>query len=127
MADTLQVLVVDDEVLIARSLSDMLTRMGYTVEVAYDGESALKIANEKQPQLMILDYQMPDKNGVEVLQELRQNPQTEKIEVIFATNTYDTTVINTVLSLNVHDYILKADISLEQIAERVKKYLPVQT
>lgn len=122
--DRLQILIIDDDVLLARTLGDMLWQSGYTIDTAHSGEDGLQKIRDKNPQLVILDYIMPGMSGLDVLKEMRANEFSAKTEVIFATNNYDTMVINTVLALNVHDYILKADISLEQIAQRVGKYIP---
>ncbi|HAC55862.1 TPA: hypothetical protein DCF80_00025 [Candidatus Saccharibacteria bacterium] len=124
MAEKPKILVIDDDGLLLKSLSDMLDKKGYDVDTAGDGETGLKLALDKKPALIILDYQMPGMDGLTMLQQLRQSDSTQSIEVIFATNTYDTSVINTALSLGVHDYILKSDSSLEQIAELVNQYVP---
>ncbi len=124
MAEKPKILVIDDDGLLLKSLSDMLDKKGYHVDTAGDGETGLKLALDKKPALIILDYQMPGMDGLTMLQQLRQSDGTQSIEVIFATNTYDTSVINTALSLGVHDYILKSDSSLEQIAELVNQYVP---
>ena len=117
------ILVADDDGLLARSLSDALTSEGYKVLVTHDGKSALETALAKHPKLILLDYQMPEMTGLEVLKQLRDTDEGKDIEVVFTTNTYDTSVINEALELGVHDYVLKADISLDQIVELVKKYL----
>lgn len=124
MAEKSKILVIDDDGLLLKSLSDMLDKKGYDVDTAGDGETGLKLALDKKPALIILDYQMPGMDGLTMLQQLRQSDGAQSIEVIFATNTYDTSVINTALSLGVHDYILKSDSSLEQIAELVNQYVP---
>lgn len=121
------VLVADDDGLLARALYDALIGEGYRADVAHDGKQALEKITSDKPSLILLDYQMPELNGLEVLRELRSDESTAKTEVIFTTNTYDTAVINESLSLGVHDYVLKADISLDQILELVKKYLPLST
>lgn len=126
MANNPQLLVVDDDGLLAKSLTDMLIGRGYRVETARTGSDGLAMALQKRPALMILDYQLPGQDGLEVLRQLRDSEHGKDIEVIFATNTYDTAVINQALGMGVHDYILKSDTSLEQIAELVGKYVSPQ-
>lgn len=123
--DTATVLVIDDDALLVQSLTDRLTDEGYNIETAKNGRDGLADALEYKPNLIILDYQMPDMNGLEVLKALRQDEWGKKVEVIFATNTYDMAVINEALSLGVHDYILKADTSLDQITDLVTRYAPL--
>lgn len=121
------ILVIDDEPMLGRALSDRLTEEGYDVKTASGGREGLALALELQPNLIFLDYKMPDMDGLEVLKALRADERGKKLEVAFATNTYDTVVINEALSLGVHDYILKADISLDLIAELARKYVPLET
>ena len=60
------VLIVDDEPLVANTLSVILARAGYTTLTAYDGLTALRLANSLAPGLLITDVAMPDMNGVEL-------------------------------------------------------------
>lgn len=126
MTHTPLILVVDDDGLLQKALADMLLKRGYAVATANNGEEGLKLALEKQPALILLDYQMPILDGMQTLERIRADERGKKIEVVFSTNTYDTTVINRALALGVHDYILKSDSSLEQIADLVGKYAPIQ-
>lgn len=119
------ILVIDDDPLLGRALTDRLTQEGYAVKTAVNGRDGLALALDIQPQLILLDYQMPDMNGLDVLKALRADERGKRTEVVFATNTYDTVVINEALGLGVHDYILKADTSLDQIAELARKYVPI--
>lgn len=120
------ILVIDDDPLLGRALTDRLTEEGYAVKTAVNGREGLALALDIQPQLILLDYQMPDMDGLEVLKALRADERGKRVEVVFATNTYDTAVINEALGLGVHDYILKADTSLDLIAELARKYVPLQ-
>jgi CheY-like chemotaxis protein len=67
-----RVLVVDDDRSVSRVVAEILTDRGYTVDVANDGRSALKLVAENRYILAVLDYQMPDMNGVEVFQRARE-------------------------------------------------------
>ncbi len=126
MTDSIaQVLVVDDDNLLRRSLVDKLTEAGFRTAEASDGKTGLKIALETRPQLILLDQQMPDQTGIETLIQLRQDDWGKSVEVVFATNLYEPRVINDAIAHGVHDYILKADVTLEQIVELVKKYVPL--
>lgn len=121
------ILVVDDDNLLRRSLVDSLKAVGFNVIEASGGKPGLDAALEQHPKLILLDYQMPDMNGAEVLTELRKDEWGKSVEVIIATNIYDVSVVNTVLQQNVHDYVLKADVSLDQIVELAQKYVTPQS
>ncbi|MGE5192598.1 MAG: response regulator [Deltaproteobacteria bacterium] len=71
MNDT-RVLVVDDDRDTCSNLSDILTEFGYAVDVAYQGEQALDLFAERPYRLALLDYKLPDTNGVELFQRMRQ-------------------------------------------------------
>ncbi|MEN8155902.1 MAG: sigma-54 dependent transcriptional regulator [Bacteroidota bacterium] len=70
-SDEKTILVVDDESSIRRNISDLLTPMGYSVVVAENGEEAIDIFKEEIPGLVILDINLPGKDGLQILEELR--------------------------------------------------------
>ncbi len=76
------VLVADDELSAATMLRHIFEREGYTVKIAQDGQSALSAAREYQPDLILLDIQMPKMNGFEVLEALRKQESTAGIPTI---------------------------------------------
>ena len=80
-----KVLVVDDSREIRELLGTHLRGLGYQVITSGDGEDALLICQFQRPDLMILDVMMPEKNGWEVLKELKQHPQLSRIKVIVLT------------------------------------------
>lgn len=124
---TPDILVVDDDDLLRKSLTDSLMQAGFHVIDAAGGKTGLAAALEHHPKLILLDYQMPDMNGADVLTELRNDDWGKTVEVVIATNIYDVNVVNAVLKQNVHDYVLKADVSLDQIVELAKKYVTPQS
>lgn len=71
MAVEARILVVDDEPQIVRALRVGLSAHGYRVETAVDGQSALEAASVRPPEVVILDLMLPDRDGVEVCQQLR--------------------------------------------------------
>jgi signal transduction histidine kinase len=79
------VLIADDERNAVVLLTRILERDGFAVESAKDGETALQKATELHPDLILMDVQMPRMNGFEVTQQLRDNPDTARIPVIFVT------------------------------------------
>jgi two-component system, NtrC family, response regulator HydG len=66
------ILVVDDEVDTCRNLSDILTDLGYHVDVAHDGPSALELVRQKSYDVALLDLRMPGMNGVELYREIKK-------------------------------------------------------
>ena len=80
-----QILVVDDDILTVRLLSQILQRHGYDIHAAYNGEEGINMAYTIQPALIILDVMMPGLDGYQVCQQLKANPATADITVLMLT------------------------------------------
>lgn len=87
----MRVLVVDDETVIRRNVSELLALRGYYVSEGCDGSEATTLAERENPAVIVLDVMMPRKSGFEALEELRSNPATEHIPVVMlsAVNDYE--------------------------------------
>ncbi len=79
------ILIVDDNPLNVEPLCDLLEAMGYRVDQALDGPTALRIVRERLPDLILLDIMMPGMNGFEVCDHLKADPVTARIPVVFVT------------------------------------------
>ncbi len=84
-AQTSRVLVVDDNVDAADMLVMLLQTFGHEVQAAYNGQTALEIAVQYEPDFVLLDIGLPDMNGYEVARRLRQQPQTKDVRLIAMT------------------------------------------
>ncbi len=84
-APTRRVLVVDDEPNIVKMVSVRLKDAGFDVLVAMDGEEALTVTRTEHPDLIVLDLIMPRRDGFEVLEALKKDPQTRDIPIIVFT------------------------------------------
>lgn len=84
MADK-KVLVVDDEIHIVHVVAIKLRNNGYEVISAANGAEAFELACDEKPDIIVTDYQMPVMNGMELVEKLRQNEQTEHTPVIMLT------------------------------------------
>lgn len=80
-----RVLIADDEPSIAMSLEFLLGISGYTTRVASDGEEALSVARQFQPDLIVLDLMLPRLSGLEVCRTLRADPQQCSVKVLMLT------------------------------------------
>ncbi len=76
------VVVADDAEDILRLVGTVLTQAGYEVLPAHDGEAALELIRERRPSLAVLDVSMPKLNGLEVLQEIREDAGLVSLPVI---------------------------------------------
>jgi diguanylate cyclase (GGDEF)-like protein len=101
------VLVVDDDPIIARLLEIELVAAGYEVQLATDGEEALRVAQERRPDLILLDVIMPGMDGFEVARRLRSDPRTVAVSIIMLTGTGLSANRLEGLSAGADDYIVK--------------------
>ena len=79
------ILLIDDETQLLTLLTDILEIKGYSVITADNGTDGYNLARSKRPDVIILDLAMPDVDGGQVAQQLRETPQTEHIPIIFLT------------------------------------------
>lgn len=77
-----KILVADDEKSLVRLLRISFEIEGFHVVEAYDGEEALEKTNAEKPDIILLDILMPKMNGLSVLENLKQNPETSNIPIV---------------------------------------------
>lgn len=85
MSETKTVLVVDDEPNIVLSLRYLMSKAGYRVCVATDGEAALEAIERERPDLVLLDLMIPKRDGYDVCQTLRADPRHRELPVVMLT------------------------------------------
>lgn len=119
------ILIVDDNSTNLAVLSQALKQVGFKVRVAMDGVSAINIAQQRSPELILLDIQMPGIDGFETCTRLKADPATQAIPVIFMTALADSDSKVKGLSLGAVDYITKPFEEREVIA-RVNIHLQLR-
>jgi len=107
MNERISVLVVEDEEHIRKVLQYNLQLDGFEVHQAEDGARALELADEKMPDLILLDWMMPGMDGLEVLSKLKQNKKTENIPVFMLTAKGMMADVGRALYEGADDYITK--------------------
>ena len=115
------ILVVDDDATTLRSLKTMLEEK-YNVNLANSGEKTFEMLSNKIPDLILLDYEMPDMNGKEVLEKIRADEKYRGIPVIFVTGISDKEQITPLIALRPSGYILKP-ITMDIIKSEVSKVI----
>ncbi|HEX7570802.1 MAG TPA: response regulator [Verrucomicrobiae bacterium] len=88
-----KILLIEDDQIVANVYRNKLAVEGYQAEVAPDGEAGLKVMRTFQPDLIILDLMLPTISGVEVIKEIRNEPEFAKTPIIVFSNTYLTNLI----------------------------------
>jgi DNA-binding response OmpR family regulator len=118
-----KILVVDDEQEIRNLLDHFLKDQGYEVVLASDGNQALKLAAEENPQVIILDIKMPGLDGLEVCKLLKDKEQTRLIPIIVITGFEDNKI--EALNRGADDFVNKP-FDMAEIAVRVKSALRIR-
>ncbi|MBD2598663.1 hybrid sensor histidine kinase/response regulator [Nostoc spongiaeforme FACHB-130] len=119
------ILIVDDNPTNLSVLSEALAGEGWRFRVAVDGKSAIAQAERNQPELILLDVQMPGIDGFETCRRLKANPVTQNIPIIFTTALADTESKIQGFSLGAVDYIPKP-FAQEEVIARVRVHLQLQ-
>lgn len=115
----IKVLVVDDDENICDLLRLYLEKDGYSVRIANDGEQALKVFGEFQPDIMLLDIMMPKKDGLAVLEEIRKHSSIPVIMVTAKAESFDKLQS---FNLGTDDYIVKP-FDAKEVLARIKAIL----
>ncbi len=118
-----KILIVEDEIPLLKALADRFTREGFTALEAKDGLEGLSLAQQEHPDLILLDIIMPGMDGMEMLEKLKLNPESKDIPVILLTNIGDTSKILNALEAGAESYLIKANVKLEDVVNKVKQYL----
>lgn len=100
-------LVIDDDPNIHKLVAAFVRPLGVEVRTASSGAEGIEAMRTDPPDLVILDYDMPGQNGLEVLRTIRSTPQLSGIEVIFASGSVETTMIKECFEAGANDYIRK--------------------
>lgn len=122
-----KILFVDDDNFLRKVYNSELSDQGYEVILAADGDEGLEKAQLNDPDLIILDMIMPQKNGFEVMSELQKNPATKNIPVIILSNLGQEDDIKKGLDMGAVDYLVKDNITLTTIVEKISQYLHSKT
>ncbi len=111
-----KILIADDEPNIVISLDFLMQRSGYQVRLAANGDEALRQITEFHPDLILLDIMLPQKNGFEVCQKIRENPAWNGIKVVMLTAKGQESEVTKGLALGADAYITKPFATRELLA-----------
>lgn len=116
------ILIVEDEEALATLLRYNLEKEGYRVSHSADGEEALILIDEQQPDLVILDWMLPSVSGIEVCRRLRQRPETRNLPIIMLTARHEESDRIRGLDTGADDYVVKP-FSMTELTARVRAVL----
>ena len=99
---------------------------GFDVQLADNGKRGVALVEQFQPDLILLDLQMPQMNGEEALTEIRSADWGKDIPVIILTNLGEEEAPKTLRTLGIYGYIVKADLTPRQVVSRAKEALGIE-
>lgn len=118
-----KIAIIEDEPTIVEMYKTKFEKEGYEVQTAGDGNEGLKLIESANPDMVLLDLMMPNKTGIEMLEELRGKPGGNKVKVMVLTNVGDDATTSQVYRLAPIDYIVKSEMTPQQVYERVHSIL----
>lgn len=122
-----KLLLVEDDTALAAVYRSRLEMEGFETREVNNGEDALSTAIEFKPDLILLDAMMPKISGFDVLDILRNTPETTNIRVIMLTALSQPKDRERAESLGVDDYLVKSQVVIGDVVERVKHHLGIDT
>ncbi len=124
MDKKIRILVIEDDEYTRDIYNETLTEAGFAVETAVDGLDGLLKAQQGGYKLILLDVMMPKKNGIEVLQGLKENPpKTANGIIVLLTNLAQNPVVAEAMTLGAKSYLIKSDMNPDDLVAHVKKFL----
>ncbi len=118
-----KVAIIEDDMAIVQMYRTKFENEGYDVATASDGGSGLELIESFEPDIILLDLMMPNMTGLDMLSKLRNQPTGRNAKVVVLTNMGDTETATRVYKMAADDYIVKAEMTPKQVAERVKNLL----
>jgi len=122
MLESITVLVIDDDTMIRSLLQNALAGKGFKVFTAASGYNGLDIAKSEEIDIILLDWMMPEMDGMETLEELKHNSDTMHIPVLMLTSKDDSKDIDFAINKGAIDYIVKP-FNAYEVPEIVQKHL----
>lgn len=116
-------LIIEDEQFIRDIYKRQLEKSGIGVDDFSNGKEGLQAISQNKYDIILLDIMLPDLNGLEILKQIKQNPDTKSIPVLMLTNLGQDDVIKEGFSLGAQGYFIKASYTPDQIVEEVKNIL----
>lgn len=118
-----KILLVDDEQDTATVFETVLKQAGYEVVVANSGQNAISTAKQGGFSLILMDQMMPDMSGNDALQQIKSDPNLASIPISMLSNFSHDQLVTEALGRGANDYILKYQISHEDLIKKVKEMI----
>lgn len=118
-----KILFVEDEPALQKTLGSVLENIGFTIVSAFDGETAVTLAQQELPDLILLDLILPKKDGFQVLEEIKKDEATKHIPVIILSNLESVNEIERAIELGATTYLIKTNYRLDEVIDKIKNII----
>lgn len=118
--DRKQILLIDDDQFIREMYATALTNAGLHTIMAENGQQGIELALKHKPALILLDIEMPDIDGHHVAEKIRQDRWGKDAKIIYLTNRSEPKDVVHAITLKPEDYIVKANIPIKEVINRVR-------
>ena len=119
------ILIVEDDDNLANVYGTRLQAEGFNTKRVANGEDALAVALQVKPNLILLDVMMPKVSGFDVLDILRNTPETANVKIVMLTALSQESDRERAKSLGVDDYLVKSQVVIADVVDRIKDHLKV--
>lgn len=116
-----KVLIAEDDAFLIKAYAAKLQKEGFEVFLAGNGQEAVDMARQKNPEIILLDMIMPVKTGFDALEDLKNDEELKKIPVVVLSNLGQEEDIDYAKKLGAVDYLVKSNISMKDVVEKIKK------
>lgn len=118
-----KILIIEDDEFFRELISKKLSEANFEFDMAPNGEDGLEKAKTEKPGLIFLDILLPNMDGFEVLAKIKQDKEISSIPVVILSNLGQKEDIDKAMTLGAKDYLIKAQIDVDEIVDKIKKYL----
>ena len=116
----IKIAIIEDDPTISQMYRMKFESDGFEVRLAANGQIGVEVVEKFQPDIILLDLQMPEMNGTEALRYIRAKDWGKTIPVIVLTNLGEEEAPREIKELGIHSYIVKANLTPRQVVEQVK-------
>lgn len=118
-----KIVIIEDEEALKSVLVEKFEKLDYGVKSAKDGEEAMPVIRDANPDVILLDLILPKRSGFDVLKELKDDPELKRIPVIVLSNLGDDENLKKALAMGADDYLVKTQHPINEVVEKVNKRL----
>lgn len=121
----IKIVLIDDDEFLTKLLSEILEPENFEIQITNDSLLGAKLVSDTSPDVVLLDWMMPGKDGIQVLKELKENDKTKNIPVFMLTTKNMLNEVNHLFTAGADDYFCKPfnpALIASQIRDKMKKY-----